>query len=79
MTKKTRRGPRKSATFSLISIQVYLAAKLLKIALNPVVLLLISCICKVSKSVRKGSTCENCVQLTERPQGCGFFGVSDFI
>lgn len=62
---KTKRGPRNSATFSLILIQVYLAAKELKIALNSVVLVLTIYICKMSKNVRKGSTCEKCVQLTE--------------
>lgn len=62
---KTKRGPRNSATFSLILIQVYLAAKGLKIALNSVVLVLTIYICKMSKNVRKGSTCEKCVQLTE--------------
>jgi len=62
---KTKRGPRNSATFILISIQVYLAAKGLKIALNSVVLVLTIFICKMSKSVRKGNTCEKFVQLTE--------------
>ena len=43
---KTKRGPRSSATFSLISIQVYLAAKGLKIARNSVVLVLTSAKCQ---------------------------------